>query len=246
MAVGRRTRRAMVGFVLALALAGAAGCGEQTSAAAPEAATTHDLATLMPALVAAAEEQGTVHGAAEADGVLIEGDVLVGSDPPEADVTMTVTLDEADPWSVRMVRHDGWVYLSGPDTDGYQRLAPDDERLSGAAAARMHEDVDPLRALLRMEDGLTGVEHVGAAEVDGEPLGHYRLTVDHTGEDVTAGGLAAAAEGVVYDVLVDGSDLLRRFTWTTPRGNRVTHDFTGWGDPVEITAPPADQVVQGG
>lgn len=242
MAVGRRTRRAAVLTVLAVVLAGGAGCGEQSSSAAPEASATHDATTLLPALITAAEEQGTVHGAAEAEGVSIEGDVLVGSEPPEADVTMTVTIDEADPWSVRMIRHDGWVYLSGPDEDGFQRMPPDDERLTGAAAGRMHEDVDPVEALGRMQAALTAVEHLGAAEIDGSPVEHYRLTVDHTGEDVTASGLATAAEGVVYDVYADGSDLLRRFSWSTPRGNEVTHDFTGWGDPVEITAPPAEQV----
>lgn len=228
--------------LVVVALVGAAGCGEQASSAAPEVAETHDATTLLPALLAAAEEQGTVHGAAGADGVLIEGDVVVGSEQPEADVTMTVTLDEADPWSVRMVRHDGWVYLSGPDEDGFERMSPDDERLAGAAAGRMHEDVDPVEALRRMQAGLTEVEHVGAAEVGGEPVTHYRLTVDHTGADVTASGLGMPAEGVVYDVLVDASGLLRRFTWTTPGGNAVTHDFTGWGEPVAITAPPADRV----
>lgn len=242
MAVGRRTRGSVLTAVLAVVLAGVSGCGEQSSSAAPEAITTHDATTLLPALVAAAEEQGTVHGTAEAEGALIEGDVLVGSEPPEADVTMTVTIDEADPWSVRMVRHGEWVYLSGPDGAGFERMAPDDERLTGAAAGRMHEDVDPVEALARMQAGLTDVEHVGAAEIDGTPVEHYRLTVDHSGEDATASGLAMAAEGVVYDVYADGSDLLRRFTWSTPRGNEVTHDFTGWGDPVEVAAPPADQV----
>lgn len=243
MAVGRRTRRALVWSLVVVALTGATtGCGEQTSSAAPGAAETHDATTLLPALLAAAEEQGTVHGAAGADGVRIEGDVVVGSAQPEADVTMTVTLDEADPWSVRMVRHDGWVYLRGPDEDGFERLSPDDERLAGAAAGRMHEDVDPVEALSRMQAGLVGVEHVGAAEVEGEPVTHYRLTVDHSGDDVTASGLGTEAEGVVYDVLVDVSGLLRRFTWTTPGGNAVTHDFTGWGEPVAITAPPEDQV----
>lgn len=242
MAVGRRTGRAAVLTVLTVVVAGVAGCGKQSSSAATDAGATHDATTLLPALITAAEEQGTVHGSAEAEGVGIEGDVLVGSEPPEADVTMTVTIDEAHPWSVRMIRHGGWVYLSGPDEDGFQRMSPDDPRLTGAAAGRMHEDVDPVEALGRMQAGLTAVDHVGSAEIDGTPVAHYRLTVDHDGEDVTASGLAMAAEGVVYDVYADGSDLLRRFTWTTPRGNEVTHDFTGWGDPVKITAPPAGQV----
>lgn len=242
MSVARRTHRTVVALAAVVLAAVATGCGEQTSTAVAGGSTTYDAATLVPALVDAAERQGTVHGTAEAEGARIEGDVVIGADPAEADVTMTVTIDEANPWSVRMVRHGGWVYLSGPDGDGFRRMAPDDERLGDAAAARMHQDVDPVEALRRMEAGLTAVEHMGAAEVDGHQVQHYRLTVDHTGEDVTASGLAMAADGVVYDLYVDEAGLLRRFTWSTPRGNTVTHDFTGWGEPVEITAPPAGQV----
>ncbi len=242
MAVGRRTRGALVWSVVAVVLAGAAACGERPPSATPEASAPHDATTLLATLVAAAEEHGTVHGAAAADGVRIEGDVVVGADPPEADVTMTAEMDEAHPWSVRMVRHDGWVYLSGPDDDRFRQMAPDDERLAGAAAGRMHEDVDPVEALRRMQAGLTGVEHVGAAEVEGDPVEHYRVRVEHTGEDVTGGGLAMAAEEVEYDVFVDVSGSLRRFAWTTPHGNEVTHDFTGWGAPVEIAAPPQEQL----
>lgn len=246
MVAGRRSPRAVGWCLLVVVLASGAACGEQSSSATPDPTATrsvsarHDATTLLPALINAAGEQSTVHGAARAEGVVIEGDVLVGSEPPEADVTMTVTMDEAHPWSVRMVRHDAWVYLIGPDEGGYQRMPPDDERLTGAAAGRMHEEVDPVAALRRMQEGLTAVEYVGSTEIEEQRVEHYRLTVDHTGEDVTVSGLGKTAEDVVYDVYADDSDLLRRFTWSTPRGNEVTHDFTGWSEPVEIVAPSTE------
>jgi len=116
-----------------------------------------------------------VHGAVEADGLLIEGYVLVGSEPPEADVSMTVTIDEPDPG-----RSDGpprRVGLLGVPTRSLPQMAPDDERLAGAAVGGCTR-----RRPRRGADGCgrraDRVEHVGAR--DEGPGRALRLTVDHT------------------------------------------------------------------
>jgi hypothetical protein len=62
----------------------------------------------------------------------------------------------------------------------------------------------------------------------------------------TLGGLAAAAgnlpKSVTYDLYVDQDHLMRRVVMTVAK-QTITMTVSKWGEPVDIKAPPASQVM---
>jgi hypothetical protein len=84
-------------------------------------------------------------------------------------------------------------------------------------------------------------------EIDGVETTAYVLTLDPSKvlseqqQAQTGGALPPTMEVTMY---LGPDDLPRRVT-TEVSGATVTIDYSAWGEPVEVTAPPADQVTDG-
>jgi hypothetical protein len=117
-------------------------------------------------------------------------------------------------------------------------MAPLIEQMS--SSFDLEQSFEPMAAASSIEQGEADV-------IDGVDVTKYVVTVD-VGE-IPADLLGGAApedlpfDEVTYTLWVDGDDLLRRYT--NDFGGYITTDTTifGYGEPVVIEAPPADQVT---
>lgn len=134
------------------------------------------------------------------------------------------------------------VYLQKAAGEKFVVLSRDDpslEMLGGLS------DVDPQKLLTGLSESIREVREIGPATVAGQSLTRYAVTVD--AEELGSGMLgmipgADLSEGLVLDLYLDEDDLLQRAEADLGQ-NDLTLVVTGWGEPVEIAAPPASQIL---
>ena len=98
----------------------------------------------------------------------------------------------------------------------------------------------------RFDDAVTGGTYVGKETIDGTATDHYKLTVDTKAIASAVPSAAAGAVGSIpasetIDVWFDGDGRYKQMS-TEVGGETVTESFSQWGEPVQVTAPPAGQV----
>jgi hypothetical protein len=262
----RRLSRAGRGFVLLaigclLALAGLA-CSDR----GPNASVTSnsDEANAAPAdmLLAAARQttaadtvhvklsaslDGSVLGAQQVTGT---GGVDFGQQQGELQLQVLGT-------DIQVVTADNELYLQAALLgDGWYRVDGD-----GSSAGMLANGLlDPAQQFALLEDSATDVTKVGSEKINGQDTTHYRATID-----VAA---AAAKEGASQEQIQQlqdaGISTIPVEAWVGDDGRlvrmslsydgkgadgplaggklSVTVDYSGYGDPVEVTVPPADEV----
>ena len=150
-----------------------------------------------------------------------------------------------------MILADGEVYMSMPGiTDEGKFMQVPKEQL-GDAAAQLDE-VDITSTWDAWDEGAQKVVYVGEDDVDGQPMRHYEITVDsaaaldaagQTGEDAAAASEMLGDE-ITYDVWVDDDNLMRKIAFELEgMVSEITTD--NWGEPMDISAPSADEIQQG-
>jgi hypothetical protein len=131
-----------------------------------------------------------------------------------------------------------WVKVQSDGSDPISaQMAPFIEHMS--SRFDLEQSFEPIAAASSIEQGDADV-------IDGVDVTKYVVTVDVS--EMPADQLGGVApedlpyDEVTYTLWVDGDDQLRRYT--NDFGN-ITADTTifGYGEPVEIEAPPADQVT---
>lgn len=139
---------------------------------------------------------------------------------------------------------DQTMYLKVPGTSsGKPWLAVDltNSPLPGLSSLNTSE-------MLQGLDGAAGVRALGVEDVAGVKTTHYAVTVDakQALESLGMTGAAPTAElpkRLTYDVWVDDQDLVRRIA-TDISSVSLDMTFSDYGEPVDISAPPADQVTK--
>ncbi|RLK61093.1 hypothetical protein [Actinokineospora cianjurensis] len=116
---------------------------------------------------------------------------------------------------------------------------------------------DPTATLERIAD-VSEITAVKTEEVNGQSTTRYTLAVDVTKLGMKASELGmdeaavaqlgtAGVKSFPADIWINGDDLPVRYAMEIPlSGKKVTMkaDYTDWGKPVEIVAPPADEVAE--
>ena len=268
-----RPRVALVSCAVPVLLLGLGACGttatttSSSSDSAAQASTSTDRwdeKTLVPAMKAPLERQKSVHVSMRTVGdsrmpMKAEGDVaLHGKDHPD----IAVTMDRTPMGGRAEVRVVGDVlYLSMPPVtpEGkFLELRPGDKTSPfGQMMGQMREDrpEDPFAVF---KSGLRQVTYVGQDTVQGDQLGHYRLTVDpramaeehgmpHRSGMPFDGGMGygdATPRAASFDVWLDDQALVHRVQIEKPRQGSLVVDLSDWGGPVTIQAPPRQDVVE--
>lgn len=249
-----RAAAAVLTLTAGLVLAGCSGDDEPkpgpTSASsddragdpAGDALTREDFASTVSAAML---EAGSVHvaldfGSAGASG---EGDVAVGADAAATSLAVSLNGNE-------VVLVDGTYYVNLGQFSGgmFLRVDPDSGGTFGQTFKGLLDQANPATQLTLFESALTDFAvGDGATEVDGVATTAYVLTLDPS-KVLTPDQLALAGgelpASIEVTMLLGPDDLPRRVT-TSLAGAEVVIDYTAWGDPVEIAAPPADQVTDG-
>ena len=165
----------------------------------------------------------------------------------EAAMQMMMSMPEMG--ELEMITVDGELYLAMPGVTPEGMYMQAGEDLLGQAAAM--EDIDVSTQWEAWEEGAEQVVFLGDEDVDGTEMGHYQVTVDPQaiaeagGEDAAAMTQAVGDEPVVYDVWLDDDNLMRQLSFEL-EGMTAEMMMDNWGEPQEIEAPPADQVMDMG
>lgn len=176
----------------------------------------------------------------------MEGAVDLSGDQPLADMDMTVPGAGA----MKMVMADGRIYLSmaGITEDGKFMEVPSDTLGPASDALK---DIDVTDQFDTWSETAKKIVLVGEDDVDGQTMRHYEVTMDgaamaesmpSVGED--AGVTADVPEDIIYDLWVDGDNLMRKIAFESE--GMVTELRTdNWGEPQDIKAPSADELMSG-
>ncbi|CAA9349063.1 MAG: hypothetical protein AVDCRST_MAG34-1636 [uncultured Nocardioidaceae bacterium] len=197
-----------------------------------------------------------VTGAMAADG---EGDVEYGPGGPEGRFTLSVPAMGTGEITALLVDHTLYVAVPGMTQPG-QYFKVDKELLAGlggpghAKGMDDHHSMSPEVVLAAIEAGIKKVETLGAETVGGEPVEHFRLTLDPQGAAEALGladkldavtkesGESGVPDSLVADVWLDAEDRLRQFDIEV-EGATVHLELSKWGEPVDVEAPAAKDLV---
>jgi hypothetical protein len=253
----RRTALAL-GAVLIVALTGACSDGTKGSASLfSDARALADAASA--ATVAGHSAKFTTDVAA---GTLVshgQGQAKFAADG----TSLVMTTDYlGEPLELRLVT--GQLYAKVPDgsrdqvTGGkpWVKVSPDGSdpfsQVLGGSLAQLAEQNDPARTLAQVRTAGT-LASGERTQLDGVGAEHYRVNVDlaKLGSELPAGlppGAVAPGTEVPLELWLDAADRpLKLVLDLSPilkgsAGARITARYSGWGAPVDIQAPTADQV----
>jgi hypothetical protein len=231
----------------------------ETATSAPTTAAEIDAAELMAAVSSAQRGAGTFQMEMTFESEdLGDFDATGAARYPDSgqvpELSMTMNLPPEQGGEIEMVLIDESAYLRLPPDAGlptpWVKVQSDG---SDPISAQMAPLIDQMSSRFDLEQSIETIAAVSSIEqgdadvIDGVDVTKYILTVDVT--KMPADQLGGAApedlpfDEMTYTMWVDSDGLLRRYT--NDLEGYVTTDTTifGYGEPVEIEAPPADQVT---
>jgi hypothetical protein len=208
-----------------------------------------DEETLVPAMMAAIEDQETAHFTmvVAGDGATMhaEGDLAFRGKRSEMAMVMDGAAFGGGTVEMRVV--DRVAYLSMPPMTPEGKFVEirhddPDSPLAGMAGKMQ---VDPRDSVKAFRTGMREVTFAGVDSVGGEELERYRITVDVRAAAKAQGmpPMAGAPKTVDYDMWLDEDALMRRMELDMS-GVTMEMELSAWGEPVTIEAPARKDVVE--
>ena len=215
----------------------AAATGDGTPAAPGERLTKDNLVATM---IAAMHEKKTAHMTMEL-GSSIGADADLRYSGTTTDMKMSMDMG---PTRAVVIFVDGVMYMQQSAGGKYLKIDKNDPAM-GSLLDQMSA-IGPESSISAMKGAVQDVEYVGKKSIDGDDTDLYHVTVDTAAVAKGLGGMAAAAgdlpKSVTYDLYVDQDHLMRRVVMTVSK-QTITMTVSKWGEPVDIKAPPASQVM---
>jgi hypothetical protein len=230
----------------------AAGATSATSSAATSdaAATTaqpyQDKAALIAGLKSGASSATTAHVAmdmkAAGQSITMEGDTKIDAANP----AMQVSMDMGSQMKLQMILVDKKVYLKGmPGLPAGKWAVVDSSSDVGKQMESSLAQADPTKMYDQFEKAVTDVKPMGEDPVDGDKAYKYELTLDTKamGDSLPSDSAAQIPDSITYLVWIDDANHLRKVSFDV-MGSKATMTMSKYGEPVDITAPPAAQTVK--
>jgi hypothetical protein len=261
-----RRRLVFTGIVVALAI-GAAACGGGSGSEGAVSIKTLQAAVSNTQATESSRFTMTIRTELSGESVDLEATGVASGDGKE--LQMTLTLPAAGSLEERLV--DGTIYMdfgglaAGRELpEGKQWVSVSLDELQSRTGTDFSQLLDqaetsgPTQGLQYLQ-GLSGdVEKIGDDTVGGEHATHYRASIDYAKVAAklpsTSTDLAeklAKLGTVPADVWIDDQDRIVKMHFTID-GSALgagagtadfTMEFTGFGVPVDVQAPPADETV---
>lgn len=184
---------------------------------------------------------------AASSSISAKGEVDYTTQPMSMAMTMTSAALGDQPIDMRLV--DGVMYMNmGQMSQGkFVSFDLDDVSNLPPGMSGMAEQLDPLASFEQFEPALKSVTFLGEEDVDGEQLAHYAIVLDPAKMQTLQGAPSSAGvpEEVTSDLWFDDQFRVRQMTTKLDLAQPVTTKVTlfDWDQPVQIEAPPANQVV---
>ena len=183
----------------------------------------------------------------EMDGQSVEAKGDMRGSSPE-DMAMTLTMD-FESMTFRMCLLDQKLYMNmGEMTeDKFLKVDLTDESNPFAKQwAEMMDQMDPAKQMAELKDAVISFEQKGEAKtIDEVEAQRYVVEVDPSKikafKELPAAAARKIPDTIVYTMYVGPDDLLRRMEFDLG-GVKTRVDFSQWGEPVDIEAPPADEI----
>jgi hypothetical protein len=171
--------------------------------------------------------------------VSMEGLTKVGTKDPAMQLTMSMAGMDID-----LVVLGGKVYVKGIPGAAPEGKWAEFDKDSPIAKSMLESasGADPSRMFDEFEKAVTEVSYVGPETVDGEQLQKYAIKLDTT--KVETGDATSLPKTIDYDVWLDSKDRMRKVTFDLS-GVKADMRMDKYGEPLDIKAPPASQVVKG-
>lgn len=203
-----------------------------------------DKASFIAALKASTKDLKTAHMTMEMTGqgqeISMEGDSRLDAANPASSFSMTMA-----GMNLEMLLVDKKIFVKGiPGQDPAKWAVLDEKSAMGKELASSADQLDPARMYDEFDKALTGVKHVGPEQVDGEDMEKYELTMDTKSiPDLPTEGAAQLPDTLTYTAWLDSEDRMRKVTFEI-LGMKAVVTMSKFNEPVDITAPPADQTVE--
>jgi len=259
----RTTATTLTALALAVTLS---ACGGSADSGAP--AVTGEVANLAKSIGDNTVEKNSAHmvftGGAGGQQVTGEGDIQFGKSDTAVRMDMTTPTGP-----MTMVLTDGVLYLKPPTevAPGKAWVKIDSTsdgpvaKALGSLTQQLRNNADPRRTLAQFQTA-GSITATKSEDLNGVPTTHHTITVDvrklvEAQQDPTfKKAMTEAVDGGLkdfpVDVWLDEQDLPVRIALAMPAPDPATGkttqatvqvDYSAWGAPVTIDAPPADQVT---
>lgn len=172
-----------------------------------------------------------------------EGDVLVGDEP--SDTAVSMTMDTGQTGTMDLVLVDEVMYMRlGDLTEGkYVKIdLTDSSNPVGKQYGDLLDQLDPSSQVDQLADAISTFEAKGEpVEIDGVQAQPYLVTVETAKLQQGAGqqvpGMPATLD---YTMWIGPDNLIRRMTTTSV--GEVTVDYSKWGEDLDVSAPKDSEV----
>ena len=176
-----------------------------------------------------------------------EGQVDYTTKPVSMAMTMTSAMMGNQPIDMRLV--EGVIYMNMGKMSQGKFISFDlgDSSNLPPGMSGLADQMDPLASFEQFEPALKTVTFVGDEDVDGEQLAHYEVVLDPE-KMTTLQGVPASAgmpDEVTSNLWFDDQFRVRQMRMQMDLAQPVSTEVKlfDWDQPVQIEAPPADQVV---
>ena len=153
-----------------------------------------------------------------------------------ANMKMTMSISGQD---MNLLLVDSVMYIESPQAPG-KFIKYDLSDPSNPLGSQLTDQLDPAASMAKFAAAVSSVTSLGEEDVDGQSADHYVMAIDTT-KLATASPTGMPAD-LTADIWLDGDD---RMVKSSIDLGEATYDATmsDFDKPVDITAPPADQVV---
>jgi hypothetical protein len=218
--------------------------------------------------------QVAIDGAMDVEGEHVPISGTGGVDEKARRMTMTMTMGPIGTIEMRMLGTTFYEKLPTTGAMASSPYAGKWIKIAFPANIQSAGSFDPRQALSYLEAVSTnGIHKLGSTTVRGDQTTHYSAQLDltkvldkaqqqlgsSTNLDLTQLAKQMGMQQLPMDVFIDGQHLVRRvaikmqLTAPSSAGSQagqhasfaINEDFDGYGTPVTVTAPPANQVVDG-
>jgi hypothetical protein len=257
------TRRIAAAVIVLPAVLGVAACGKGESPApaagqtqASSAAATSDVpaagqpykdkASFVAAMKAAGKNATTAHVTMTMDAagqkIAISGDTKVDPGNP----AMKMSMDMGSSMKVDMILVDKKVYMKGfPGLPAGKWAVIDSSSTIGKQLSQSLDQADPTKMYDQFGAAVTDVKYVGEDTVDGDKTWKYDLTLDTKAmqAQLPTDAKTQLPSTIAYTAWLDEKNQLRKVTFDLS-GVKADMTMSKYGEPVDVTAPPAADTVK--
>jgi hypothetical protein len=256
-------RRTAAAVIVLPAVLGIAACGKSdtpapvtgqtqaggtttTSEATAAGQPYKDKASFVDAMKAAGKNATTAHVTMDMDAagqkIAITGDTKVDANNP----AMKMSMDMGSSMKLDMILVDKKVYMKGfPGLAAGKWAVIDSSSAMGKQLSQALDQADPTKMYDQFGAAVTDLKYVGEDTVDGVKAYKYDLTLDTKAmaDQLPTDSGTKLPDTILYTAWLDEKDQLRKVTFDLS-GVKADMTMSKYGEPVDITAPPAADTVK--